>query len=214
MKRLFSLCLAAVVLLTACGAKKETSLYAHGLELISLMGEMVQSDAYSEMFFSAPQVKESVEKTARAAAAGAYEKPASVYQITVGEEGLMETIISAAEADVNFDGMSAELKAYVQSRILSSLASILNAGAGTEALAASSVYMCSKSFVCGEASENTAYLYFYEEAIPVLVTFLAGEDHAVYASGSYILNEDITDAESLSSLFGLSGFQVKELTVP
>ncbi|MCI8506282.1 MAG: hypothetical protein HFI67_08865 [Lachnospiraceae bacterium] len=214
MKRLFSLCLAAIILLTACGAKKEKSLYAHGLELISLMGEMVQSDAYSEMFFSAPQVKESVEKTALAAAAGAYEKPACVYQISVGEEGLMGTLISAAEADINFDGMSEELKTYVKSRILSSFSSILNSSAGTEALAASSIYMCSKTFVCSEASENIAYLYLYEGASPILVTFLTGEDHAIYASSSYILSEDITDGESIASLFGISGFQVKELDIP
>lgn len=212
MKKLFSFCLAVVLFLTACGAKKEKSLYAQGLELISLMNEMTQSDSYFEMFSTAPEVKKQVEGIAEAARAGLYEKPKIVYQITADTDGLTGFLESSSGADVNLDGMSPELTAYIQSRIFGSCASILNSAAGVEAVAASSIYMCSKSFVCREAAENTAYLYVYEDARPVLVTFTVGENHAVSASGSYILGE--TDLESLSGLFGFSGFQVEELKIP
>lgn len=209
MKKLLILCLTACVLLTACAGKQEKSLYEQGLDLISLMGEMVQSDAYFDMYAPAIQVKDTAADIADAAAAGNYQSPKAVYQISASESRLM----SALGADINFDGMSAELKDYLQSQILSSCASILNSQAGTEALAASSIYMCRKSFVCSEASGNTAYLYIYEDAYPVFIVFLTGEDHAVYASGSYILSKDIMNEDNLSTLFAFAGFQIEPLEI-
>ncbi|MCI9487185.1 MAG: hypothetical protein HFI64_09480 [Lachnospiraceae bacterium] len=211
MKKILALCLAAAMLLTACGGKKESSLYTHGLELVELMGEMTQSDAYYELFSPAAQVREAATEAAEAARMGRYQTPKAVYRISDGEGGLDGLLAKASQGNVSFDGMSKDLKAYVQSRILGSLASILNSQAGTEALAASSIFMCSKSFVCDEASENTAYLYTYEEAPAVLVTFLVGEGHAVYASGAYVLDRDITDGDSLVTLFGFTGLRVELL---
>ena len=39
----------------------------------------------------------------------------------------------------------------------------------------------------------------------ILISFLVGEDHAVYASGTYILNEtiDMTDLASINAVLGL-----------
>ncbi|MCI8465536.1 MAG: hypothetical protein HFI63_06735 [Lachnospiraceae bacterium] len=210
MKKLFLFCLTAALFLSGCGTKKEKSLYVQGLEIISLMGEMTQSDAYFDMFSSAPEVKAQVEGIARAASAGVYQQPKAVYQITADTSGLMKLLESTSDANVSFDGMSQELKAYIQSRLFISCASILNSTVSIEAIAASSIYMCGKSFVCHETTENMAYLYTYEEACPVLVTFSVGENSAISASGSYILNSDI---ENLTDFFDLSGFQVEELKV-
>ncbi|MCI8275004.1 MAG: hypothetical protein HFI66_05225 [Lachnospiraceae bacterium] len=211
MKKLFPFCLALVLLLAACGTKKEKPLYDQGLELVSLMNEMTQSDSYFEMFSTSPAIKEQMAGIAEAAQAGLYQKPKTVYRITADMGGLMKFWESSSGADMNLDGMSPELTAYIQARLFNSCASILNSSAGMEAIAASSIYMCSKSFVCREAGESTAYLYIYEDARPVLITFIVGEDNAVSASGSYILGE--TDIESLSGLFGLSGFQIDELNL-
>lgn len=211
MKKLLILCAAAAMLLAACGTKKEKSLYDQGLELVSLMGEMVQSDAYFEMFSAASQVKDAVAGAADAAKAGRYQTPKAVYKISAEKDGLMGMLANAAGADLNLDSMSEELKAYVWSRSLTSLASILNTSAGMEAIAASSIYMCSKTFVCSEAADSTIYLYTYEDACPVAVTFLVGEDHAVYASAAYILNKDITDGDSLTALLGFSGLKAEPL---
>ncbi len=212
MRELLLLCLVFCLLLTACGAKKEKSLYVQGLELISLMGEMTQSDSYFELFSTVPEVKEQVAEIAEAARSGLYQKPKTVYRITANLDGLMQLLMRSSDAPTPLEDMSPELRDYTQSRLFSSCASILNSAAGVEAIAASSIYMCSKSFVCREAKENTAYLYLYEEAQPVLVTFTVGEDHAVNASGSYVLGK--TDMESLTGLFGFSGFQVDELKIP
>ena len=211
MKKRFVLCLAALLLLAACGTKKEKSLYTQGLELISLMGEMAQSDTYFDMFSPAPEVKAQMDGIVQALKAGGYQEPKAVYRITADTEHLMELLTSASGANVSLDGMSPELRDHIRSRLFSSCASILNSSAGVEAIAASYIYTCSNSFVCREAGEDTAYLYTYEGACPVLVAFSVGEDHAVHASGFYILNENIADPESLSGLFGFSGFQVELL---
>lgn len=211
MKRLLTLFLAAAMLLAACGSKKESSLYAHGMELVGLMGEMTQSSAYYELFFPDSQVRDAAADAAEAARAGRYQKPKAVYRISADKDGLGSLLTKASQGDVDFGGMSKDLKAHVQSRIFGSCASILNSPAGAEALAASAIFTCSKSFVCNEATEDTAYLYTFEDAPAVLVTFLVGESHAVHASGTYILNKNITDGDSLGALFGFTGLQIEPL---
>ena len=115
MKKRFVLCLAALLLLAACGTKKEKSLYTRGLELISLMGEMAQSDTYFDMFSPAPEVKAQMDGIVQALKAGGYQEPKAVYRITADTEHLMELLTSASGANVSLDGMSPELRDHIRS---------------------------------------------------------------------------------------------------
>ena len=196
-------------LLCACGAKSDgkagqKSLYAQGLDMISLMGEMVQSDTYFAAYSSVPTLREPVKEISQAVSGGQYDKPAAVYRLSLQEDGLA-AILQRSGTDLSDADLSDDLKAYMHSKMLGACANFFNSPAGTEALAASAVYTCSKSFVCMEASENVLYLYTYENTNPVLISFLVGEDHAVYASGTYILNEtiDMTDLASINAVLGL-----------
>ncbi len=221
-KTTICLTLAMVFLLCACGSnnngtagqKAEKSLYAQGLDIISLMGEMVQSDSYFASYSSTPALKDCMEGISRAISEGQYDKPSAVYCLSLREEGIAE-MFRKAGTDPSGD-MSDRLKAYMQSKIFGSCASLLNSSAGTEALAASSIYTCTTSFVCSEASENVIYLYTYENANPVLISFIVGEGHAVYASGTYILSENIDMADMASSandVLGVSLFQAELLEI-
>ena len=64
--------------------------------------------------------------------------------------------------------------------------------------------MCTaeKLFVSGELTENEIYLYVYENAAPVAVTFMMGEDGAVAARGMFILYEGF-EADRLEEMEGV-----------
>jgi len=48
-------------------------------------------------------------------------------------------------------------------------------------------------------TENMMYLYTYENAVPAIVTFAAGEDNTVSAGSFFILNESF-EADSLQAV--------------
>ena len=74
----------------------------------------------------------------------------------------------------------------------SSLMTQVNSMAGAETLAATSMCTVSKTFVSENADSDVTYLYTYADAAPVAVSFTVGEDHAVSASGSFVLYDGFT----------------------
>lgn len=57
------------------------------------------------------------------------------------------------------------------------------------------------------------YLYTYENAFPVAVTFTVGEDGSVSASGIFVLYEEFTcgSAEEIEAFFSDLGVVVNEV---
>lgn len=84
---------------------------------------------------------------------------------------------------------------------------------GVENLAASSVCSVGKTFVSENATENMIYIYVYEGAAPVAVTFILGEDHTVSATGTFILYDGFTcgSAEEIQSVFSDIAINVSEV---
>ena len=68
----------------------------------------------------------------------------------------------------------------------------INGMSGVENLAASSVCKVGKTFVNENANEDVIYLYTYEEAKPIAVTFTVSEDNAVSATGVFVMYEGFT----------------------
>ena len=68
---------------------------------------------------------------------------------------------------------------------------------------ASSVCTVGKTFVNENATEDVIYLYTYENALPVAVTFTIGEDQAVSASGVFVMYDGFTcgSADEIKSFF-------------
>ena len=92
----------------------------------------------------------------------------------------------------NLNGISAELKENLLSRSFGSLITQINGYAGLNKLAASSVLTLGTSFVDSSITEDMIYIYTFENAFPVAVTFSIGEDGAVSAGGNFIMYEDFT----------------------
>ena len=199
---LLALCLA--LLLGSCGGKPEKSLYAQGLELVSVMEEMAGSETYLSTLSS----DDALTQRLRAVAAGNFSEPKAVYEIKLPESLFSE--LSGMEPEE----VSALLWENLQAKAVSSVFNHINALGGVEPLAAAAMCTAGRSFVNSALKENIIYLYTYENAVPVAVTFLKGGDGAVSASGCFVLYEDFPTGSASEVAAALSDFsaQVQEVS--
>ncbi len=173
------LMLAMLLNLSACGSStKNSAFYAQGLDVIRLMSQITRSEEYIELSTGNSGIKTLVQDLS----AADYSAPSAVYSISIPEDTL-----NAMAAIEDYDSMSDDLKCLLRKKFLTVLMSQINGMAGMEKLAASSVCSAAKTFVDKSASEDLIYLYTYEDAAPIAVSFILGEDSSVSASGSFIM---------------------------
>ena len=201
MKKLIALVLALVIMvlsLSACSNNesnsKTKSLYAQGLEIVQLMSEMTRTEEYVDIHTGDSEIKTIISDIST----GDYSSPKAVYAISISDDNLA----AMAELD-SLENASEELKTFLMNRVLGSLMTQINGMSGVEKLAASSVCTVGKSFVNENATDNVIYLYTYENALPVAVTFTVGEDQAVSASGVFVLYDEFTcgSADEIKAFF-------------
>lgn len=211
MKKLIALVLALVIMvlsLSACSNNesnsKTKSLYAQGLEIVQLMSEMTRTEEYVDIHTGDSEIKTIISDIST----GDYSSPKAVYAISISDENLA----AMAELD-SLENASEELKTFLMNRVLGSLMTQINGMSGVEKLAASSVCTVGKTFVNENATDNVIYLYTYENALPVAVTFTVGEDQAVSASGVFVLYDEFTcgSADEIKAFFIDSIVEVTEV---
>ena len=200
--------LVLVLSFSACGnteGNAETrSLYAQGLEVVQLMSEMTQAEEYTELHTGNGEIKEIVKQLGTAE----YSVPKAVYAISVTEETL-----AGMAGFSNMAGASEELKDFLMQRTLSALMTQVTAMDGVENLAAASVCTVGKTFINENADDNIIYLYTYDNAVPVAVTFIVGEDQTVSANGVFVLYDGFScaSADEIKSFFGDISVEVTEV---
>jgi len=181
-KRIFVILLSLVLLLfpaTSCNTNSK-SLIDHGFDVISLMAEMVENEDF-KVFYNFPAA---YDETIRKLRASNYSQCQGVYELTVSNNQLFDVSVGS-------DAMSERLYNYVQSSSFISFASSVNQLAGLEALAVSAAFCAQKTFVAPEEIENSCFLYVFENAYPITVFFLPGEDNTVRAIGYFILHNGL-----------------------
>ena len=199
--------LVIVLSLTACSGKSNTeakSLYEQGLEIVQLLSEMTQTEGYADVYTGNSEVKAVIQSIST----GDYSSPKAVYAISAADDDL------AAMVELNRLGnVSDELKNFLLRRARSALMTQINSMSGVENLAASSVCTAGKSFVNENAAEDVIYLYTYENARPIAVTFTIGENHSVSASGMFVMYDGFTcgSAAEIESFFSDISVDVSEV---
>lgn len=193
--------------LSACSKESHAetkSLYAQGLEVVKLMSEMAQTEEYAGIYTESNEIRTVIQNIS----SGDFSSPKAVYAISIADDDL------AAMAELgNLDNASEELKNYIMQRTFPVLITQINAMSGTTNLAVSSVCSVGKTFVNENATENVIYLYVYENAVPVAVIFTVGENHAVSASGMFIMYDGFTcgSADEIKSSFRYITVDVSEV---
>lgn len=187
--------------LSGCGNNRSNgndaekkSLYAQGLEVVRLMSEMAGSEEYMELYTE----NSGVTSVVQGISAGDYTTPKAVYAISVTEEAL-----ALMTEFVPLENISEELKTFLMQRILNTLFTQINALGGVEDIAASSVCAVEKVFVHEDTKKDVVYLYTYDNATPVAVTFTVGEDGAILAKGAFVLYDGFTcgSADEIKAFF-------------
>ena len=183
--------LASAAVLTGCAGSGKT-LYEHGMDVVTDMHALAADSDYAEAMLggATDEMAEIIEHIC----SGDHTVPIAVYEIGPADEVLEELLDSA---DMK---LTEEQEHIITARLFGSVASQINAGYGVSALAASSAFTGSKLFVSDEAVNGTLYLYVFEDAYPVLMTFTQGEDGASSASGMFLLGDgfDGLDGEELT----------------
>lgn len=194
MKKMVVSVVLSVLLLASCGtATEEKSLYVRGMEVVSMLDELAGNEEYLTVYTATPEILE----LAATMAEGDRSSPKTVYEITVPEEMLL----ALAEVD-GVSGLSDELRTYLLNRTQSTVPVTVNSRNGVETLAATSVCTVGKSFVNSDVTAGSMYLYTFEDAVPVMVTFTPGEDHTVSASATFLMGEiDTSSADTVAAFF-------------
>lgn len=205
------LSLTIVLALAGCGnaANNDTpnmpkSLYEQGLEIVQVMSEMTQKEEYVDIYTGSSEIKTIIQNIGT----GDYSSPKAVYAISVTDDNW-----DAMEELNGLNSASKELKTFLTQRVFGSLMTQINGRSGVENLAAASVCTVSKTFVDENATDDVIYLYTYENAIPVAVTFVIGENHSVSASGVFVMYDEFScgSVEEIESFFSNITVDVKEI---
>ena len=197
-----------VLSLAACGDSNDhsesKSLYAQGLEVVQMMSEMTRSEEYINIHTGDSAIKTIIQNIGT----GEYSSPKAVYAISIADEQL----VAMAELS-SLKNASDELQTFLMQRILGSLMTQINGMSGVENLAASSVCTVGKTFVDENAEGNVIYLYTYDNATPVAVTFTVGENHAVSANGVFVMYDEFTcgSVDQIKSFFSDIIVEVTEI---
>ena len=184
------------VLLTSCGTTdfELPSLEVRGMQIISMLEEIAESEDYLSIYSSDKELLDIIDTFA----AGDHSDPKTIYRLTLSEE----SVKSLCGTDI-LTFLSPELQSFLESRVQASVINIANARGGSTALAATSICTAGKTFVSDEITADTIYLYTFENAVPVAVSFTVGEGHTVSASGTFLIAEELnTDSpESIKEFF-------------
>ena len=196
------LTLVTVLCLSACGNNlehaKTNALYAQGLEVIQIMTEMIQTQEYVDIITGG---NNDIRSIAQNISTGDFSNPKAVYAISVD----VDNFFALTELN-SLNNASDGLKSFFKQRVLGSLMTQVNSMTGTANLATASVFTAGKTFVDENATENVIYLYTYENAVPVAVTFIVGEDHAVSASGVFVMYDGFISYSADEIKFSINSF--------
>lgn len=199
---IFIITLMLILTLSGCAEQKSDgkSLYEHGMDVVALMEEMVNSSDYGNLVGNA----EPIEELRLEIAAGDYTAPQAVYEVDFPAMG---DVLALGDITI-LDGFSDSLKKQLDNRSASAFVNLINSWNGVAALATASVYTAGKTFVSSETDENVFYVYTFQNGYPIAVVFTVGEDGAVSATGTFLMLEgfDAESAELLQSMLNRAGF--------
>ena len=184
------------ITLTACGTSKDSaSLYDQGLKVVKVMDEMAKSDSYVKNFTGNDEILNIVKDIA----AGDYSEPKEVYEVTL-PENIHQLLLGNTDAEIT---MSEELDSIMKKKMMASVVTQINAYGGSMNLAASTVCTAGNSFISKELENDLIYIYVYENAAPVAITFLREGNDIISANGSFLIGEELKElnAESIAMLF-------------
>ena len=177
----------------------EKTLYVHGMDIISMLNEMINSEEYIQAFTGSADLITVIKDISK----GNYFIPQNVYKITLDAESILD-ISEMLPSD-----SSDNLRNHTKNRLLNSIVTQINSRGGVNKLAATSICTAGKTFVSNELETEMIYLYMFENSVPVAVTFTKGENNAVNATGSFVFFDELNFISTQELLEYLGAYSVE-----
>ena len=164
------------------------------MQIVSMLEEIAESEEYLSIYSADPELLDIIDTFAE----GDHSDPKTIYRLTLSEE----TVKSLCGTDV-LTSLSPKLQDFLEGRVQASIINIANARGGSTVLAATSICTVGRTFASDEITADTIYLYTFENAVPVAVSFTVGEGNTVSASGTFLIAEELNTGspESIKEFF-------------
>jgi len=175
------------------------------MQIVAMLEEIAESDEYLSIYSADPELLSIIASFAE----GDRSDPKTIYRLTLSEE----SVKSLCGTDV-LTSLSPRLQDFLEGRVQASIVNIANARGGSTVLAATSICTAGITFVSDEITDDTIYLYTFENAVPVAVAFTVGEGNTVTASGTFLAAEDLnTDSpETVREFFSETDLTVEVIS--
>lgn len=204
-----------IVLFSACGNKdnnvlnNNSSFYDKGQEMILTMHELVCDEGYIEAMGAMDDLRGIIDTIGGMD----YSSPAHVYRVSNMDEVLPNVMLMS---EVYVGGMSESVEMVMQKKLVGSIATRITAMyTGTFAVAVQSMFVVDTSFVNTLAKDMELYIYTYDDAYPVIASFIPEGDGAVSARVSYVIVDDLigADSETISKdvMFSMYNIKLEEI---
>lgn len=197
------------VLVSGCTRSDGDDLYDRGLEVAEIMDGIVKSESYCRLLSGSDSIDEFRKQKL---VADDYDSPTHVYSITVpSADELLGTM--GEDSTELYNELSDLLKEQIDKRIgFNYIINTINAKeGGTTMIAASSLYNAVTSFDNVSLSDDIAYLYVFEDGMPIIVVFTAGEN-GVGANGYFMFKSELSDISDVKELFEPFGCEVNRIS--
>ena len=187
--RLMALIVLILLLMSACGSPAKGQpqdlsafLVKEGIALTCEMGKLAQTKEYVALMSASGNLEEIIGK----AATGDYTTPQNAYVVKLTAEGLLRAIKAVAgETEIPANVLDI-LKYKINA---STFANVINAGYGSEMLAATSLLTWGKSYVQPEGwAENAILLLEYPGEFSSMVSFTQSGEGVISASSVLVKN--------------------------
>lgn len=116
---------------------REVSLYDKGIALIQKLDSIAESDAYSQIMTTSPEVLEILKEIGN----GDYLEPKTVYEVKISLKDMDSFQELYGDMDISFEELSEELQLDFHHRLVDSIPVMITASNGTDALAAVSMVL-------------------------------------------------------------------------
>lgn len=189
--------------MTACGkSHNEEALFDLGIEVTKTLQEMIYSDEYISLY-TAIEFEDEIEKFQ----ATDYDSPIAVYSVEIPNAKDVLSKLGSENID-DYDKLSDNLKEQLDHRVsFSSIISSINVQSGTNTMALCSLLTATKYDEDVELDKSIAYLYIFEEGIPIAVTFT----ESGYANGQFLLLNDSNSYEDIIEIFNRYSCKVDKI---
>lgn len=185
------------------GSEMSSSLYDEGLELVSDIHELANDENYIELMGFTSDLREHIDKIA----ASDYDTPSGVYRVSNAGDIWSLAVLGY---ELEEGAMSEAAHRYLENTGARIVNLLIGKMGGAEQLATASTLRTSSCFVDAMLAEPEMYVYTYENAYPVFVSFVPGKNGAVSAYAQCLYLEDMygADAEKINEAVSGTGYPV------